>query len=134
MVAKIHQIFITQKEKRPKTNSKYFYELLNTAFYEKTMENVQNRLLFELIKKDEYKEIIKQESKLTFNGTHKSYENCDIYTLKQSEVNMDKPIYLGFAILEMSKLHMYETYYDKYNPILDKIKYNYIIWILIASV
>ena len=26
---------------------------------------------------------------------------------------MDKPIYLGFAILELSKLHMYERYYDK---------------------
>ena len=25
---------------------------------------------------------------------------------------MDKPIYLGCAILELSKLHMYETYYD----------------------
>ena len=26
---------------------------------------------------------------------------------------MDKPIYVGFAIIELSKLHMYETYYDK---------------------
>ena len=29
---------------------------------------------------------------------------------------MDKPIYLGFAVLELSKLHMYETYYDKLQP------------------
>ena len=29
---------------------------------------------------------------------------------------MDKPIYLGFAVLEISKLHMYETYYDKLQP------------------
>ena len=29
---------------------------------------------------------------------------------------MDKPIYLGFAILELSKLHMYETYYDILQP------------------
>ena len=28
---------------------------------------------------------------------------------------MDKPIYLGVAILEVSKLHMYETY-DKLQP------------------
>ena len=29
---------------------------------------------------------------------------------------MDKPIYLGFAILELSKLLMYETYYDTLQP------------------
>ena len=29
---------------------------------------------------------------------------------------MDKPIYLGFAVLELSKLHMYETYYDNLQP------------------
>ena len=26
---------------------------------------------------------------------------------------MEKPIYLGCAVLELSRLHMYETYYDK---------------------
>ena len=29
---------------------------------------------------------------------------------------MDKPNYLWFAVLEWSKLHMYETYYDKLQP------------------
>ena len=29
---------------------------------------------------------------------------------------MDKPIYLGFAILDLSKLHMYEIYYDTPQP------------------
>ena len=50
---------------------------------------------------------------MTFDGIHKSYENCDSYTFKQNEVLLDKPIYLGFAILKLSKLLMYETYYDK---------------------
>ena len=29
---------------------------------------------------------------------------------------MDKPLYLGFAILDLSKLHMFETYFDKLQP------------------
>ena len=29
---------------------------------------------------------------------------------------MDNPIYLGFAVLDLSKLHMYEIYYDKLQP------------------
>ena len=53
---------------------------------------------------------------MTFNGIHKSYENYDRYTFKQNEVLMDKPIYLGFRVLELCKLLMYETYYDKLQP------------------
>ena len=29
---------------------------------------------------------------------------------------MDKPIYLAFSVLELSKLLLYETYYDKLQP------------------
>ena len=53
---------------------------------------------------------------MTFNGIHKSYNNCDSYTFKQNEVLMDKPFYLGFSVLELSKSLMYETYYDKLQP------------------
>ena len=80
------------------------------------MENVRNQLGINFFKKDEYKDIIKSQSKLTFNGIRKSYENCDSYVLRKNEFLMDKPIYLGFAVLELSKLHMYETYYDKLQP------------------
>ena len=95
---------------------KDFYQLLNNAFYGKTMENVRNRLKIKFIKKDDHREIIKQQSKLTFNGIHKSYENFDSYTFKQNEVLMDMPIYLGFTVLQLSKLHMYETFYDILQP------------------
>ena len=60
--------------------------------------------------------LLKQQSKLTFNGIHQSYENCDSYKFRQNEVLMIRPIYLGFAVLELSKLHLYETYYDILEP------------------
>ena len=108
IVEKIHEIisfkqskwlekyinFNTQKRNKAKNEfEKDFYKSLNNAFYGKTMEIVRNRLKLEFIKKDEYKKIITQQSKLTFNGIHKSYENCDSYTFKQNEVLMEKPIY-----------------------------------------
>ena len=102
--------FNTQKRNKAKNDfEKDFYKLLNIAFYGKTMENVRNRLKIKFIKKDDHKEIIKKLSKLTFNGIHKLYDNCDSYTFKQKEVLRDKPIYLGFTVLELSKLLMYET-------------------------
>ena len=109
--------FNTQKRNKAKNDfKKDFSNLLNNAFYGKTMENVRNRLKIKFIKKNNYREIVKQQSKLTFNGIHKSYENCDSYTFKQREVLMDKPIYLGFTVLELSKLLMHETYYDILQP------------------
>ena len=116
--------FNTQKRNMSKNDfEKDFYKLLNNAFYGKTMENVRNRLKIKFIKKDDQREILKQQSKLSFNGIHKSYENYDSYTFKQNEVFMDKPIYLGFSVLELSKLHMYELYYDKLQPYLGGEKY-----------
>ena len=118
-----YKSFNTQKRNQAVNDSeKDFYILLNNAFYDKTMENVQNRLKIKFVKKDDYREITKQQSKLTFNGIHKSYENCDSYTHKQKEVLMDKPIYLGFSVLELSKIIMHETYYDKLQPYFGKEK------------
>ena len=65
--------------------------------------------MIDFIKNCEHNNIIKQQSKVTFNVIHKSNTVFSSYTFKQNEVTMDKPIYVGFAILELSKLRMYET-------------------------
>ena len=109
--------FNTQKRNKAKNEfEKDFLKLLVNAAFGKFLENVRNRLDLELIKKDNVKKIINQQSKLTFNGIQKSYENYDSYTFKQNQVVMDKAIYVGFSFLDLSKLHMYETYYDTLQP------------------
>ena len=109
--------FITQKRNKAKFDfEKDFYNLLNNAFYGICLECVRNRLKIESIKRDDTDKTIKQQSKLTFNGIHKSYEFYDSYTFKQNEVLMDKPTYLGTSVLKLSKLLMYETYYHKLQP------------------
>ena len=64
---------------------------------------------------------------MTLNGIHNFYENCDSYVFGKNEVVMDKPIYLDFAVLKLSKLRMYETYYDKLQPYFgqEKIQLHY---------
>ena len=105
--------FNTQKRNQAVNDfEKEFYKLLKNAFYGKTMENVRNRCKIEIIKRENYNKILGWQRKLTFKGICKSFSNCDSYLEEEHEILMDKPIYLGFAILELSKLHMYETYYD----------------------
>ena len=40
---------------------------------------------------------------------HKPYVKNDSYTFKRNEILLNKPTYLGFVLLEVSKLVMYET-------------------------
>ena len=109
--------FNTQKRNQTVNDfEKDFYKLLNNAFYGKTMENIRNRCKIEIIKRDDHNKILRWQRKLTFSGICKSFSNCDSYLEKEHEILMDKPIYLGFAIIELSKLHMYETYYDTLQP------------------
>ena len=109
--------FNTQKRNKVKRDfEKDFSKKLNNAFYGKTRENVRNRLRLDFFKKYENEKVIKQQSKLAFNGIHKSYEDCDSYIIKKNEVLLDKPIYLRFAVSDLSKLIMYETNYDKLQP------------------
>ena len=124
VVEKIHKRISFKQSKRLEKNTDFnsqkrslsesefekdFYELLNNPFFGKMLENVRNRLRLELFRKDDVKNNIEQQSKLTFNVIHKSYESCDSHTFKQNEVLPDKPLYLGFCVLEISQILMYET-------------------------
>ena len=67
--------FKTQKRNKAKNEfEKDFFKLLVNAAFGKFLENIRNRLDLELIKKDNIKKIVDQQSKLTFNGIQKTYE------------------------------------------------------------
>ena len=68
------------------------------------MGNVRNQIKAEIISKNDGERITKQQSKLTIIDIHKSYTN----TFKQNQTLMDKPKHLGFALLELIKLLLYE--------------------------
>ena len=90
-----------------------FYNLLKNLFHGKTKENVRFRTKMEVIKTDDIEKIITQQTKLSFKGFQKPYTNCDCYTFEENEVLMDKPSCLGFAVLKLSQLLMFQTYNNK---------------------
>ena len=62
----------------------------------------------------------KQRNKLAsgpnYHTTKYISKNLLIMEMKKTEVKMNKPIYLGQAILDISKILMYEFWYDYIKP------------------
>ena len=117
----------THKRAKAKTNfEKDLYILMNNAFYGKTMENVRERVNIEIIPHTKIDQIIKRQSKLNFKGISIPYNDFSLYKYDKEKTAFDKPSYLGFSVLELSKLLKYEFYYHKLQPYYNnKIKLQY---------
>ena len=107
-----------------------FYNLLKNSFHGKTKENVRYKTKMEVIKTDDIEKIITQQTKLSFKGFQKPCTNCGCYTIEQNEVLMDKPSCLGFAVLKLSKLLMFQTYNDKLQTFFEEkfVQLHYWFW------
>ena len=117
----------TQKRTKAKTNfEKDLYKLMNNAFFGKTMENVRERVNIQILPHTNIDQIIKRQSKLSFKGIVNHYSEFSVYKYDREKTVFDKPIYLGFSVLELSKLLMYEFYYHKLQPYYNsRVKLHY---------
>ena len=98
---------------------KDFYKLMNNSVFGKTMENV--RYYIEIKHRDiKLVTTDKKRSKLVSEPNYHTMnlisENLSIIEMKKIKVKMNKPIYLGLSILEISKILMYEFRYDYMKP------------------
>jgi Rho termination factor, N-terminal domain/Recombination endonuclease VII len=91
---------------------KDFYKLMNNSVFGKTMENVWKRVNIKLVTNAEKaRKLI--SSPWNEYGTFKIFtEDLVAVHMPHKKVILDKPIYTGFAVLELSKLHMYKFHYD----------------------
>ena len=89
---------------------KDFFQLMNNSVFGKTMENVRNHRDIKIVTTD--KQPNKYASEPNYHTTKRISENLLIMEMKKTEVKMNKPIYLGQAILNISKTLMYEFCYD----------------------
>ena len=76
----------------------------------KTMENVRKHRDIKLATAD--KKRSKLVSEPNYHIMNLISENLSIIEMKKIKVKMNKPIYLGLWILEISKILMYEFWYD----------------------
>ena len=89
---------------------KDFFKLMISSAYEKTMENSRKRISVKLVNNAE--NFLKYTSKPTYI-THKIFgENyAAIHRIKPVLI-LNRPIYVGFTVLDLSKQEMYDFHYN----------------------
>ena len=100
------------------------FKLMNNAVFGKTMENVRNHRDIKIVTNDKRRSILASEP--NYHSTKYTSKDLLIMEMKKIEVKMNKPIYLGQAMLDISKTLMYEFCYDYIKPMYsDKAKLCY---------
>ncbi len=103
--------FNTNKRKEAKEDfEKDLYKLMNNAVFGKTMENVRKRVRYDLVNND--KTFQKMINDVTFKDHDDINEDLKGVSRSQKRVKLDKPICVGFGILELSKVLMYDFHYN----------------------
>ena len=89
---------------------KDFFKLMNNSVFGKTMENIRNHKDMKLVTSD--KKYLKYVMKPNFKDGHPFSKHLFVVEIAKREITMNKPVYLGQVILDLSKMLMYEFHYD----------------------
>ena len=93
---------------------KDLFKLMNNAVFRKTMESVRKRRDIKLVTTDKRRNQLASEP--DYHTTKYFLEKLMATEMKKIKAKMNKPIYLGMSILDISKTLMYEFWYDYIKP------------------
>ena len=97
------------------------FKLMNNAVFGKIMENVRKHRDIKLVITD--KKRSKLVSEPNYHTMNYISEDLSIIEMKRKKVKMNKPIYLGLSILEISKLLMHGFWCDHMKPKYGEVCY-----------
>ena len=93
---------------------KDFFKLMNNSVFDKTMENIRNRVDVRLVNhQNKAKKLI---SKPNLKHWTRFDENLIAVHLKRTKLTFNKPVYCGMAILDISKTLIYDFHYGYILP------------------
>ena len=107
-------------EKRAETTEKFdadFYKLSMNSLFGKTIENPKNHTKVKLCQTRN--ELEKQVGHYSLKHSKIINKNLVRVKMKNSLVKMNKPFYVGNAVLELSKFHMYNFHYNVMKLVFD---------------
>ena len=105
----------TELRKKAKNSfEKYFFKLMNNAIFVKPMENVRKHRDIKLVTTDKRRNNLVSEP--NYHAIKCFSENLAAIEMKNTKIKLNKPIYVGMAILDISKTLMHEFWYDYMKP------------------
>ena len=87
---------------------------MNNSVFRKTIENVRKHSGIKLVTTDKRRNQLVSEP--NYHTTKYFSENLLAIEMKKIKVKMNKPIYLGLSVLDISKTLIYEFWYDYIKP------------------
>lgn len=107
--------FNTEKRKMAKSaEEKNNFKFLNNAIYGRMMMNLRKHQNIRLLTRA--KSAKKMIARPNFDGFKIVNEDITMVKLRKLNIHWTKPTYVGFCILDLSKLHMYDFHYEKIIP------------------
>ena len=105
----------TELRKQSKNDfEKDLFKLMNNSVFGKTMENVRKHRDIKLVTTDKRRNYLVSEPNY---HTTKWFSECLLaIEMKKMKVKMNKSVYIGLSILEISKTLMQEVWYDYVKP------------------
>lgn len=92
---------------------KFFFKLMNNSIFGKSVENVRQRKIIKII--DKWNGRYGAKARLAAPNFH-SYNILSsgllVVQMNKLEVYLNKPVYIGFSILDLSKEYMYDFHYN----------------------
>ena len=93
---------------------KDFFKLMNNSVFGKTMENIRNRVNVKLVNSEEkFKKLVAKPNYLSRKIFNKNLISAH---MKKTSLTMNKPVYLGMCILDLSKIIMFDFHYQYIKP------------------
>jgi hypothetical protein len=107
-----------EADKQENATEVEFWKLLMNSVYGKQLENVENRMLFNLLDLNTEKDINRLEkyasSPRFYKGTHYTPFTDELVGISRDRTEhvYDKPVFIGQAVLDISKLIMFKFWYN----------------------
>lgn len=110
----------TLRQKATSDFERDFFKKQNNCIFGKTIENKRNQIDVKLV--NVWRDTTNRTNKI--NGAEKyisapNFRNLSIFAedlvaiqLQQTKIILDRPIYIGFTVLELAKTHLYKFHYS----------------------